>query len=165
MGMSSAPIPKGPLGAPVWPVGVVGSMSHCDGYRVAAVARASEFATLGLDVEPNLPLPAGVLEMIGGHTVVVPGPWDRADREPAWDRLAFCSKEAALKAWCQLSGVSVPLADIAVLLAADGMFTAQVTAGHMNFGGRRLPALTGRWAVHDGFVGAATALAVKSRLA
>src|SRR6185437_1465289 len=41
LGLPPAPILRGSEGAPIWPAGVVGSMTHCRAYRAAAVARAS----------------------------------------------------------------------------------------------------------------------------
>ena len=35
---SPEPILSGPDREPVWPQGIVGSITHCDGYRAAAVA-------------------------------------------------------------------------------------------------------------------------------
>ena len=42
LGVGPAPILPGQAGAPQWPSGIVGSITHCAGYRAAAVARASE---------------------------------------------------------------------------------------------------------------------------
>ena len=39
LGVPPAPILKGDKGEPCWPDGVVGSLTHCDGYRGAVVAR------------------------------------------------------------------------------------------------------------------------------
>ena len=39
----------GPRGEPTWPTGIVGAMTHCQGYRAATVARASDFHSLGID--------------------------------------------------------------------------------------------------------------------
>ena len=38
-------------GSPAFPVGTVGSISHADGVAVAAVERASAFASIGIDLE------------------------------------------------------------------------------------------------------------------
>jgi 4'-phosphopantetheinyl transferase EntD len=43
---------------------VVGSITHCDGYRAAAVALATEVAAIGIDAEPHDPLPAGILDRV-----------------------------------------------------------------------------------------------------
>lgn len=44
---------------PVWPRGTVGSMTHCEGFRAAAVGLSEQWLTLGIDAEPNEPLPPG----------------------------------------------------------------------------------------------------------
>lgn len=43
---------RSPDGAPVWPRGIVGSVSHARRVAIAAVARTSVCAALGVDVEP-----------------------------------------------------------------------------------------------------------------
>src|ERR1017187_16620 len=53
LGVPAAPIVPGERGAPQWPPGVVGSMTHCRGYRAAAVARRRDLVTIGLDAEPD----------------------------------------------------------------------------------------------------------------
>ena len=50
--------------APRWPVGVVGSMTHCAGYRAAAVARSDELFGVGIDAEPHAALPDAVLDLV-----------------------------------------------------------------------------------------------------
>ncbi len=46
-----APIGTGPLGAPLWPPGVVGSITHGHGFAAAVVARSTASAGLGIDSE------------------------------------------------------------------------------------------------------------------
>lgn len=58
LGLAPGPLPTGPTGAPVWPVGVTGSITHCDGYRAAAAARTADLAGLGIDAELHAPRPA-----------------------------------------------------------------------------------------------------------
>src|SRR5699024_2591462 len=38
LGLPPTPVERGDHGSPCWPDGVVGSITHCDGYRPAAVA-------------------------------------------------------------------------------------------------------------------------------
>lgn len=56
---ASHPVLTGEGGAPAWPDGVVGSMTHCDGYRAAAVANAGEVRGVGIDAAHHLPFPRG----------------------------------------------------------------------------------------------------------
>lgn len=99
LGVPPGPLPPRGNGAPVWPAGIVGSITHKGRYRAAAVAFSHDLAGLGIDAELDAPLPAGVLESIAspvelddveGLLAEVPG--------VAWDRLLFSAKEAAVKA-------------------------------------------------------------------
>ncbi|POX38552.1 4'-phosphopantetheinyl transferase, partial [Streptomyces sp. Ru73] len=55
LGAPAAPVPRGVRGAPGWPAGIVGSITHCAGYRAAAVARSGRVRAVGIDAEPDLP--------------------------------------------------------------------------------------------------------------
>jgi 4'-phosphopantetheinyl transferase EntD len=58
------PIPMGADRAPVWPEGIVGSITHCAGLCLAVVAKDTNFQGLGLDVEPAVPIAADLWETI-----------------------------------------------------------------------------------------------------
>lgn len=155
LGQPPAPILRGTAGAPVWPAGVVGSMTHCAGYRAAVVAAGEQALSIGIDAEPARPLPDGVLSL-----VAVPG--DRAaladltDLDPTthWDRLLFCAKEAAYKAWYPLVGRWLGFSDATVMIDQDGMFVTHVQAA-----GPHEPAtFTGRWMSRAGLLLAAVAV-------
>jgi 4'-phosphopantetheinyl transferase EntD len=51
IGRNERAIGRGENGAPTWPEGVVGSITHTQGFAAAIVARARDFAGLGLDAE------------------------------------------------------------------------------------------------------------------
>ncbi len=115
-------------GAPLWPAGVVGSITHTTGWTGAVAARRGwgrGLSGLGLDAEPVAPLPAGVLE-------VVASPGERqdlrrlgaADPTPTWPVVLFTAKEAAYKAVYPSTGEVLAHDDVAVDLRADGRFTA-----------------------------------------
>jgi 4'-phosphopantetheinyl transferase EntD len=101
LGVGPVAILRGEKGEPLWPAGIVGSLTHCAGYRAAAVARAEDVVTVGIDAEPHEPLPDGILDQIAGaaevaHLAELGGGCD-------WDRLLFCAKEATYKAWFPLA--------------------------------------------------------------
>jgi len=50
----STSVPMGSDGAPQWPTGFVGSISHSAGLAFAAVAATSDVASIGIDVEKLL---------------------------------------------------------------------------------------------------------------
>jgi 4'-phosphopantetheinyl transferase EntD len=101
LGLPPVPILRGERNAPQWPAGIVGSITHCAGYRAAAVARAGELLGIGIDAEPNEPLPDGVL-----RAIALPDEQAGLRSLPAgtaWDRLLFCAKEAIFKVWFPLT--------------------------------------------------------------
>lgn len=79
-------------------------MTHCAGYRAAAVTRPVVVAALGIDAEPNEALPAGVLDSVSAasermHLSSLP-----TGDGVCWDRLLISSKEAVFKAWYPITG-------------------------------------------------------------
>ena len=154
LGVPPVPILPGARGAPIWPAGFVGTMTHCAGYRAAAVARADRVASIGLDAEPHQPLPAGVLPLV---TLPEEREWltDHAQRRPDvhWDRLLFCTKEAVYKGWFPLAQRWLGFQDARVTIDLDGTFEARLLVdGPTVLGGERLAGFEGRWLVSDGLI-------------
>ena len=138
LGQRPAPILNDPDGVPVWPLGVVGSLTHCRGYRAALVALRSDVAYVGVDAEPHLPLPDAVADFVLRSE-------DTNDLHAGWHagRIAFCAKEAAYKAWFPGARQCLEFTDVATQVRADGTFTACASG---------LPTLRGRWSVRGGYV-------------
>jgi len=130
LGIAPVPILIGERGAPQWPPGIVGSITHCDGYRAAAAAHASDVAAIGMDAEPDDLLPRGVLDVIS-----LPAERTRlsalAGERPAmcWDRLLFSAKESVYKAWFPLTGRWLGFEDADVTISPAGTFTARLRTG------------------------------------
>jgi 4'-phosphopantetheinyl transferase EntD len=150
LGVVAGAILPGEGGAPVWPPGVVGSISHCAGYRGCAVAPSRRIRALGIDAEPDERLPDGVLD-------VVALPSERAhlhrllnqDAAVHWDRLLFSAKEAVYKAWFPLAGRWLEFDEVAVTLTSTGSLTARVLApGPVTL-------FHGRWTAREGLLGTA----------
>lgn len=153
MGQAPAPILRGPGGAPVWPPGVCGSMTHCDGYAAAATARDSDVVAIGIDAEPDLPLPEEVLEIVAtpGELGLLGAMARAGDGEgPCWDRLLFSAKEAVFKAWCpRVTSWLAPQETEIVFRADDGTFTALLSP---EGAGAPRTRLVGRWAQGNGLL-------------
>jgi 4'-phosphopantetheinyl transferase EntD len=160
LGIGAVPILPGPKREPLWPADVVGSITHCAGYRAAAVARASDFATIGLDAEPNAPTPKGVLEVVALAEELDRMPaLAKADDQVCWDRLLFSAKESVYKAWYPLAKRWLGFEDAAITIDPDdGTFAARILVEPPLLHGRPLTALDGRWLVRDGLL--VTAIAV-----
>lgn len=115
LGIGAHPILSGRAGAPVWPVGVVGSITHCAGYAAAAVATTQRVEGIGIDAEPARPLPEGVLDVVAttaerDHLQLLRSRYPY----PAWDRLLFSAKEATYKFWYPLMGTVLEFGDVEV---------------------------------------------------
>lgn len=153
LGLPPSAILAGPAGQPLWPDGIVGSITHCAGYRAAAVAWSGDVGALGIDAEPHAPLPDGVLDTVASDD-------ERAhlrrlaDHAPDvhWDRLLFSAKESAYKAWYPTGGRILEFEEATVALDPDGTLSARLVDG---------TALTGRWLVADGL--ALTAATTETR--
>ena len=63
-GLPRCALPKSSSGAPIWPNGIVGSMSHNSCVAVAAVAMRRDFCALGIDVEPGEDLASDLLDLV-----------------------------------------------------------------------------------------------------
>jgi 4'-phosphopantetheinyl transferase EntD len=160
LGLPAVPIVPGARGAPRWPTGVVGSITHCDGYRACAVARDRDIVTIGLDAEPNGSLPSGVLDTVSAASerarvaelaAAVPG--------VCWDRLLFCVKESVYKAWFPLTSRWLGFEDARVDFdPASQSFTARLLVPGPVVNGQTLTDFTGRWAVSEDLIVAAIAV-------
>lgn len=155
LGVAPAPILKGGKGEPRWPDGVVGSLTHCTGYRGAVVGRGAAVRSVGIDAEPHDVLPKGVLDAISL-------PAERAELPavmPAglhWDRILFCAKEATYKAWFPLAERWLGFEDAHITFTADsattGRFVSRILIDPAALSGPPLTSLAGRWSVDRGLV-------------
>ncbi|MEU2272787.1 4'-phosphopantetheinyl transferase superfamily protein [Streptomyces olindensis] len=159
LGVPPRPILPGERGAPGWPAGLAGSMTHCDGYCAAALVRAADLASVGIDAEVHGPLPEGVLP-----SVSLPAEAERLRRLAAehpgvhWDRLLFSAKESVYKAWFPLTGKWLDFMEADIEITADGRFRADLLVPGPLVRDRRLGHFDGRWTAARGLV--ATAVAV-----
>ncbi|HEX6526499.1 MAG TPA: 4'-phosphopantetheinyl transferase superfamily protein [Streptosporangiaceae bacterium] len=154
LGVAPVPIVPGLRGAPQWPAGVVGSITHCAGYRASAVARRRDIVTIGLDAEPHDALPEGVLRVVASVeeqaglaalTAVAP--------EVHWDRLLFCAKESVYKAWFPLTHRWLGFEDAHIdINPAGSAFTARLLVDGPTVNGAVLGGFDGRWMVSTGLI-------------
>ncbi|MFI7417840.1 4'-phosphopantetheinyl transferase [Nonomuraea sp. NPDC049684] len=154
LGIPPAPIVPGRRGAPRWPAGAVGSMTHCAGFRAAAVADAGDVRSIGIDAEPHEPLPEGVFRMVARPEEAAMVRELRALRPgTCWDRLLFSAKESVYKAWFPLTGEWLGFHDGSLAFSLDGRFRARLLPPDAP-----LAEFAGRWTAAPGLL--ATAIVV-----
>ena len=153
LGLPPVPILKGAKGEPCWPEGVVGSLTHCTGFRGAVVGRRADVRSVGIDAEPHDVLPKGVLDAISlpverRQLTALPGALH-------WDRILFCAKEATYKAWFPLTHRWLGFEDAHITFTIDGSgssgtFESRILIDPAAESGPPLTALAGRWSVGEG---------------
>jgi 4'-phosphopantetheinyl transferase EntD len=148
LGAPVAAVPVGEKRSPVWPPGVVGSITHTRGFRGAAVAWSTELRSVGVDAEQHGPLPDGVLEAVSaaGERAVLA---DLAARHPGvhWDRILFSAKESVYKTWFPLTGRWLGFEEAFLTPGPDGTFRAQLLVPGPMVDGVTVSEFHGRWAV------------------
>ncbi len=125
LGVEEAPVGIGPDGEPLWPAGVVGSITHTGSYAAAVVAHASGLRSPGLDAEPVRPMS----EVLAAEVLT---PLERARLRDAGDPallavLCFAAKEAAFKAWFPLHRQWIEHHHLAVRTTGPGRLVVEAT--------------------------------------
>lgn len=159
LGFGEVPVGTGANRQPLWPPGVVGSITHCPGYVAAAAAWASDMVALGIDAERHQPLSSGVEQAVCTSGELA---WCEA-RPPSaihWPTVIFSAKEAIYKCWFPLAGTWLGFHDAELSLSpSNGTFTARILAGGPAALAERQP-LEGRFVVARAFVVTAIAVSV-----
>jgi 4'-phosphopantetheinyl transferase EntD len=112
LGYPGCALPRGVAGAPIWPTGIVGSLSHDARVAIAAVGRSRDVGAIGIDVEPAECLPSELLDM-----VATPQERLKIGDDPYRGRLLFVAKEAVYKAVYPLDRMFLEHHDVEIDLA------------------------------------------------
>jgi 4'-phosphopantetheinyl transferase EntD len=147
-------IPANTDRTPVWPAGFTGSITHCDGFCGAVVARSHDLESIGFDAETADPLPADTRRIIYGveeaaHFSTLP-----AIAGLDWPKLAFSAKEAFYKCFYPVTRRPLNFRDVNVRFAVSGSQAGSfdiipVASGTTAFLRRDA---RGRWQMQDGLL-------------
>ena len=155
LGLPAGPILRGPDRAPIWPAGIVGSITHCGRRLAAAAARAAHAANIGIDVEEIVRFRPDLERSIADDEEIAAAlqGWP-PDLRSANLAAIFCIKEAFYKAQRPLSGAWLGFHDVRLQLdQAGGIFNLTLLKDV-----RPLPSgamFSGRYRIVDGLVAAA----------
>jgi 4'-phosphopantetheinyl transferase EntD len=157
LGVEGHPLLSDDRRVPVWPEGVVGSITHCAGYCAAAVARSRDLLALGIDAETSAPLAPRLSERICTppeleHAAALPGGVGR------WAKLVFSAKESAFKCYFPLARSFLGFGDAEVRIEPEAQrFRVRLLRADAPAAGGRREA-RGRFAWSDTHVFTAIAL-------
>jgi len=107
MGEASVAIRVGAVGEPLWPSGIVGSISHTTTYAAVVLSRPARHASVGIDLDDHRPLgEAAAKDLMTDDEIqlVLKAGWAR-ERSQA-QNLVFCAKEALFKCQYPLTGLA-----------------------------------------------------------
>ena len=133
LGCKQEPILIGDQRQPLWPTGVVGSITHCRGYCGAAAAHVSSVETIGIDADENSPMPNGVLSIVASSLEI-----ERISacqcEYVALDKLIFSAKESVYKAWYPIEKSWLDFRDASVTIdPSKKTFLAVITRPRKKF--------------------------------
>jgi 4'-phosphopantetheinyl transferase EntD len=117
LGVPAAPILATPERAPMWPAGLVGSISHASEYCCAAMGWAEDWAGVGVDVEVLQPIDCELERNI--LSPAERSALERLDGRIPWACVVFSIKEAMYKLWNPLMECWLDFHDALVRLDPD----------------------------------------------
>jgi len=132
-----APVEAVPIGqgrAPLWPPGVVGSISHTEDYCVAALCRSEAARAVGIDAERTGRMSDAVAERVAT-------PAELESDVAHWDSVVFSAKEAFYKMQYPLSETFLGFRDVCVHSTGDSALVVELLRD------------VGSWAAGDRFFG------------
>jgi 4'-phosphopantetheinyl transferase EntD len=153
LGLEDASIPVGKRRQPLWPSGFVGSITHTGGFCAAVTARAESYRSVGIDAEPDEPLPTEVVGMVCTEAELRHGQALEPHHRCIADRLIFSAKEAVYKLQYPLAEAFVDFDQVAIELKS-GVFLATLQVPIRGFSAGH--AFAGRWGRGGGILVAAT---------
>jgi 4'-phosphopantetheinyl transferase EntD len=116
LGVDPQPLLVGRHREPLWPQGVVGSLTHCSRYCAVAVARTERFAGLGIDAEASERLDPELMSVVCTKSEIE---WVRKNPPPAhgdWPKVIFSAKESVYKCLFPLVRRALEYHDIEIRL-------------------------------------------------
>jgi 4'-phosphopantetheinyl transferase EntD len=144
LGGAPVALPPRPDRRPAWPDGFVGSISHSAARCAVLVAPRFHLRTVGLDIEPDVPLEAELVPIVmtasERHRENVSG-----DRPSATAKLFFVLKEAYYKAQYELTETLLDFSEVEVELEGEDGFVATCAR-------TQIEPLHGRFVREDGHI-------------
>ncbi|MET0399062.1 MAG: 4'-phosphopantetheinyl transferase superfamily protein [Longimicrobiaceae bacterium] len=150
LGVPPHPVPVGPQREPVWPDGLVGTISHGGELCLAAVARKDHLLGLGIDLEVGDPLDPEVRGLIcTPDELRGASAWAGAGVDP--HKLVFSAKEALYKVLFPRARRFIDFLEVEIGVDADAG-TWRPTSLPADVSARMAAPIEGKFLVADGYV-------------
>jgi len=119
LGVTACPILHDRDRAPIWPAGVVGSITHTEGYCAVVVARIEDARSVGLDAERDVPV-----ELALEPRICTPAERRWLDAQPPEERgrlatLLLSAKEAFYKCQHAITKAALEFVDAELVVQLD----------------------------------------------
>jgi 4'-phosphopantetheinyl transferase EntD len=152
LGIDNFDLLAGIFREPLWPNGIVGSITHTTRHCAAAVARRTQITSLGIDLKTENELRADIVAIICSQE-----DWQQLPRMPdripySLAKVVFSAKEAFFKASFPQSRAFLDFQDVTIALCPPrGEFEVTLVNPDLPllFGKRRA---TGRYRIADGLI-------------
>ncbi len=96
-GIKNYPVLSGTNREPVWPKGVIGSISHCDDFCFVAIAQEKNYKSIGIDIEKLTPIEPDIEEYVCTEAERKWIQEQNYEKKLMLSKLIFCAKESAFK--------------------------------------------------------------------
>ena len=141
-GHEGGDLPRQLTGAPRWPEGFIGSITHCEGFCGAVTTRSEYIKSIGFDVEPSSSVTEDIMDMVCTEAELLnAGEHSSSTSASLLGTAIFSAKEAFYKAAHPLVGEFVGFLDVSVQWecgVAGGIFSIH----HLD---SKLASLCDRW--------------------
>lgn len=114
LGIDNFPLLVGSSRQPLWPPGVVGSISHCRDNCIVAASKNTHIAGLGIDVEDSTPLEAGIKSLICSKSEEQ---WISDASKPDsidWAKIIFSAKESVYKCLFPIKNIYLDFKEVKI---------------------------------------------------
>lgn len=153
VGRDGHPLGRGEEREPLWPAGVVGSISHAEDLVGAVVAPAAAAWGVGLDIEPLAPpLDAAVERLVLAPAELARPPGPTARLAAHRTKIAFAAKECVYKCLFPRTRWPLELRDVTVEIDDDRCRYHALVDDRFRLAGLPLAPLEGRFTLLGGHV-------------
>jgi len=102
LGIKNHPVLSGPRREPIWPEGIVGSITHCKDFCAVALSKKPEHKAIGIDAEEKSPLDINSLDLV---CTLAEQTWLNKNglNNTFWSKVIFSAKESLFKCYYPLT--------------------------------------------------------------